>query len=65
MNHDALKDVTRLKLKGLTSNELEQVEPEWKGISYTAQKKIVGRSKHTSCVYKHKVYTFGGCFKYN
>jgi len=25
MNHDVIKDISRLKLKGLTSNEIENV----------------------------------------
>jgi hypothetical protein len=65
MNHDVIKDISRLKLKGLISNEIENVIPEWKHINYITPKKILGRSKHTSCSFEHKIYSFGGCFKYN
>jgi hypothetical protein len=65
MNHDVIKDISRLKLKGLESSEIENVSPEWKQIDYINQKKILGRSKHTSCSFENKIYSFGGCFKYN
>jgi hypothetical protein len=34
MNHDVIKDINRLKIKGLTSNDLDHVAPEWKNINY-------------------------------
>jgi hypothetical protein len=56
-----------VKIHGLHQQETETNWQEWKQIPYSENENenIKGRQSHSSCVWGHKIYTFGGSFMYN
>ena len=65
LNYETNKEVGQLKIKGLETDEIEYCEPSWRNIDYQTGDSILGRCRHTSCVYEDKIYSFGGCFMFN
>lgn len=65
LNFDANREIAELTVDGLQSVDVDDVQPQWHNLDYHCVDQIQGRCRHTSCGYNDKVYTFGGCFKFN
>ena len=65
MNSDVQKEVIKLTVGGLTMNEVSFCSPEWEQLNWTSEDTIKGRSRHSSCSFQNKIYTFGGSYMYN
>ena len=65
LNQDANNEIAKLSIKNLESPDIEKAEASWQNVAYVAQDNLQGRCRHTSCAYNNKIYTFGGCYKFN
>ena len=65
LNHDANREVAQLDIENLESEDIEVAKPKWSKVDYFSHEPIQGRCRHTSCGYNNKIYTFGGCYKFN
>lgn len=63
-NYDTNKEVAQLHI----NKGFQDSESHWTNIDYSATfstEKINGRCRHSSAVYKNKIYSFGGSYMYN
>ena len=65
LNYDANREVAMLSIDNMESNDILSVKPQWLNQGYNSFEPIQGRCRHTSCGYNDRIYTFGGCFKFN
>ena len=65
-NFDTIKDVAELYIPPSTNDDYPIAE--WKNVEFNASnsmERIMGRCRHSSCVYNGKIYSFGGSYMYN
>lgn len=65
LNYEANNEVACLKINNVESNDIDLVRPNWSNVGYNSFERIEGRCRHTSCGYNDKIFTFGGCYKFN
>jgi hypothetical protein len=65
MNHETIKEISRLKIENFYSNDLDHLDLSWQNLGMGTKENIQGRYRHTAVSYKDKIYYFGGCFMFD